>query len=323
MAAVVAVSRQLPSPGVRPLQDAGLEVQYRDVDAPCPAEELRTLVADADGLLCLLTERVDGQLLAAAPGLRAVANMAVGYDNIDIAAATAAGVQVTNTPDVLTEATADLTWTLLLAAARRLGEGERMVRAGRWEGWRPGELLGMGLGGKTLGVMGMGKIGAAVARRAAGFGMQVCYHNRRPSPVAVELGALYVDRDRLLREADVVVLNAPLTPETRHLIDAAALAMMKPTAILVNTARGPLIDEAALVEALRTGQIAAAALDVYEAEPVVHAGLLALENVVLAPHLGSATVEARGAMVQLACDNLIAVLGGAAPLTPVNHLEHR
>lgn len=312
---IVAVSRQIPAPSVEPLTRAGFDVRYRDVDSPCPPEELRALVAEADGLLCLLSERIDDALLAAGPRLRVVANMAVGYDNVDVDACTARRVQVTNTPDVLTDATADLTWALILAVARRIGEGERLARTGRWAGWRPGELLGMGLDGKTLGIFGMGKIGAAVARRAVGFGMDVIYHNRRP---VADHAARYVGREELLARADVLVLNAPSTPETRHTIDAAALAAMKPSALLINTARGPLVDEAALVDALRSGRIAGAGLDVYEQEPAIHPGLLMLDNAVLLPHLGSATREARGAMVQLACDNLVAVLGGGAPLTPVN-----
>lgn len=317
-APVVAVTRQIPAPGIDPLRAAGFDVRYRDVDAACPPEELAELVQPAGGLFCLLSERVDAALLDAAPSLRIVANMAVGYDNIDVAACAERGVIVTNTPDVLTDATADLTWALLLAAARRIGEGERLVRTGRWPGWRPAELLGMGLGGKTLGIFGMGKIGAAVARRAAGFEMDVIYHNRRPVAGAA---AVYVSLDELLARSDVLVLNAPSTPETRHVIDAAALRAMKDTALLINTARGPLVDEAALVEALRRGDIAGAGLDVYEAEPVVHPGLLELDNVVLLPHLGSATNEARAAMVQLASDNLISVLSGQAPLTPVNSLR--
>ncbi len=318
-APIVAVTRQIPAPSVQPLVDAGFDVRYRDVDAPCPPEELRALVAGASGIFALLTERIDDAALdAAGPQLRVVANMAVGYDNVDVAACTARGVQVTNTPDVLTDATADLTWALLLAAARRIGEGERMVRRGDWSGWRPGELLGFGVAGKTLGIYGMGKIGAAVARRARGFDMTVLYHNRSASPAAAELGATLVPLEELLERADIVVLNAPSTPETRHVIDAAALARMKPTAVLVNTARGPLVEEAALVEALRSGRIAAAGLDVYEFEPRLVDGLLELDNVVLLPHLGSATIEARGAMVQLAADNVIDVLSGRGPRTPVN-----
>ncbi len=293
-------------------------VRYRDIDAACPTAELTELAGPAAGLFCLLSERVDAALLDAAPNLRIVANMAVGYDNVDVAACAERGVMVTNTPDVLTDATADLTWALLLAVARRIGEGERLARTGQWSGWRPGELLGTGLGGKTLGIFGMGKIGSAVARRAAGFEMDVVYHNRRPAPGAA---ASYVSLEELLGRSDVVVLTAPSTPETRHVIDAAALAAMKRTALLVNTARGQLVDEAALVAALRSGVIAGAGLDVYEAEPVIHPGLLELDNVVLAPHLGSATHEARAAMVQLACDNLLAVLSGQPPLTPVTSLR--
>ncbi|MFN0026958.1 MAG: 2-hydroxyacid dehydrogenase [Acidimicrobiales bacterium] len=311
---VVAVSRQLPDPGIEPLRAAGFEVRYRDIDAACPVAELSALAGPAAGLLCLLSERIDGTLLDACPNLRVVANMAVGYDNVDVAACVERGVVVTNTPDVLTDATADLTWALILATARRTGEAERLVRRGDWGGWRPGELLGVGLNGKTLGIIGMGKIGSAVARRAVGFDMDVVYHNRHPVPDAA---ATYLPLGELLRSADVVVLNAPSTPETRHLIDEAALVCMKSTALLINTARGPLIDEAALARALRQGVIAGAGLDVYELEPTIHPDLFGLDNVVLLPHLGSATHEARGAMVQLACDNLVAVLTGQQPLTAV------
>ncbi len=311
---VVAVSRQLPDPGIEPLCAAGFDVRYRDIDDACPPEELTTLAGPAAGLLCLLSERIDAALLDACPNLRLVANMAVGYDNVDVAACTERGVVVTNTPDVLTDATADLTWALILATARRTGEAERLVRRGGWAGWRPGELLGVGLNGKTLGIIGMGKIGSAVARRAVGFDMDVVYHNRHPLP---DGAATYLSLRDLLTRSDVLVLNAPSTPETRHLIDEAALASMKPTALLINTARGLLIDEAALARALRQGTIAGAGLDVYELEPRIHPDLFELDNVVLLPHLGSATLEARGAMVQLACDNLVAVLTGRQPLTAV------
>lgn len=311
---VVAVSRQLPDPGIEPLRAAGFDIRYRDLDEACPPEELTRLAGPAAGLLCLLSERIDDALLDACPNLRVVANMAVGYDNVDVAACAERGVVVTNTPDVLTDATADLTWALILATARRTGEAERLVRRGGWGGWRPGELLGVGLNGKTLGVIGMGKIGSAVARRAVGFEMELVYHNRREVP---EAAGTYLSLPDLLARADVVVLNAPSTPATRHLIDEAALASMKPTALLINTARGPLIDEAALARALRHGTIAGAGLDVYEFEPTIHPDLLELDNVVLLPHLGSATHEARGAMVQLACDNLVAVLSGQQPLTAV------
>lgn len=317
-APVAVVTRQLPAPGVSPLEEGGLQVRYRDVDSPPSRDELLTLVKGAAGILSLLTERVDGEVLdAAGPGLRVVANMAVGYDNVDVAACRQRGVLVTNTPDVLTEATADLTWALILATARRLGEGERLVRAGGWDGWRPGQLLGMGLDGKTLGIFGMGKIGTAVARRAPGFGMRVLYHNRKRSPHEGEVGAVAVTFERLVAESDVLAITAPLSPETRHVIDAAALRAMKPGSILVNTSRGPLVDEAALVQALRDGPLRAAGLDVYEREPVLEPGLAELENVVLLPHLGSGTDEARAAMVRLACDNIVAVMGGRPPLTPV------
>ncbi len=316
---VVAVTRWLPPPGPDPLVAAGLEVRYQDQDRPPGRDELLELVAGAEAVLTLLSERVDAELLdAAGPELRVVANMAVGYDNIDVDACRARGVVVTNTPGVLTEATADLTWALVLAASRRLGEGERLVRAGGWTGWRPGQLLGPGLQGKVLGILGMGGIGAAVARRARVSGMEVRYHNRRRRADEAEVGATWVERDELVAQSDVLVITAPLTAETRHVIDAAALSAMKPGAVLVNSSRGPVVDEAALVEALRSGHLRAAGLDVYEHEPQVHPGLLELEQVVLAPHLGSATHETRAAMVQLACDNILAVLAGRPPLTPIN-----
>jgi glyoxylate reductase len=243
--------------------------------------------------------------------------MAVGYDNVDVAACRERGVVVTNTPDVLTEATADLTWALILSAARRLGEGERLVRAGRWDGWRPGQLLGMGLDGKTLGIFGMGKIGAAVARRARGFGMTVLYHNRNRSPREAEVGARAVDFPQLVAQADVLAITAPLTPQTHHVIDDSVLQAMKPGSVLVNTSRGALVDEAALVRALTHGPLRAAGLDVYEREPTVEPGLTEMENVVLLPHLGSGTDEARAAMVRLACENILAVVAGQQALTPV------
>lgn len=314
----VAVTRWLPPPGIAPLTSAGLEVRYQDEDRPPSRAELVELVEGVEGVLTLLTERVDDEVLdAAGPQLRVVANMAVGYDNVDVAACAARGVTVTNTPDVLTDATADLTWALILAASRRLGEGERLVRAGAWSGWRPGQLLGMGLGGKVLGVLGMGKIGFAVARRAPAFGMDVRYHNRTPRADAEEVGAVWVPLEELFGTADVLAVTAPSTPETHHIVDEAALARMKPTAVLVNTARGPLVEEAALVEALRAGRLRAAGLDVYEHEPSLAPGLATLDNVVLLPHLGSATEEARAAMVNLACENIVAVLAGRPPITPV------
>lgn len=318
----VYVTRPLPDPGTGPLREAGLEVVQNEHDRPPFREELLARVGDADALLCLLTEKIDAEVLDAAPGLRVVANLAVGYDNVDVGAATARGIVVTNTPDVLTEATADLAWTLLLSATRRVVEGDRLVRAGRWTGWSPTQLLGRGLDGKTLGVVGLGKIGTAVARRATGFGMDVVYHNRSANePAERELGVRRVELDELLATADFVSVNCPLTAETRHLLDADAFAAMKPTAVLVNTARGPVVDEKALVTALRDGTIAGAGLDVYEREPEFEPELAELDNVVLLPHLGSATAEARGGMVDLCCRNILAVLRGETPVTPVNDVE--
>jgi glyoxylate reductase len=317
----IAVTRRLPEPALERLRETG-DTWVSPHDRPLSERELRDAVAGADAVLTLLHDRVDRALLdAAGDGLRCVANVAVGFDNIDVAAASERGVVVTNTPGVLADATADLTMALILAVTRRLGEGERWVRAGRSWSWDMFFLLGAGLTGKTLGVVGLGGIGRAVARRAAGFGMEVVYAGPRRAPAQVEaaLGAAWhVPLDELLRAADVVTLHCPLTPATHHLIDARTLSLMRPSAFLVNTARGPVVDEAALVEALRSGALAGAGLDVYEHEPEVHPGLLELENVVLLPHVGSATVETRTAMAMLAADNAIAVLDGRRPLTPVN-----
>ncbi|HEY5014178.1 MAG TPA: D-glycerate dehydrogenase [Acidimicrobiia bacterium] len=314
----VFVSRPLPAPGTAPLVAAGIEVEQHHHDRPPTRDELIAGLRGKQALLCLLTERIDADVLDAAPELRVVANLAVGYDNVDVAAATARGVVVTNTPDVLTDATAELTWALILSAARRVIEGDALVRAGRWTGWSPTQLLGTSLTGKTLGIFGMGKIGAAVARRARAFSMSVVYTNRsRNEAVEAELGARPASFDELLDVSDVLTLHAPSTPQTHHVIDEAALARLRPGAILVNTARGLLVDEAALVRALRARRLAAAGLDVYEREPALEAGLTELDNVVLLPHLGSATAEARAAMVELCCRNIVAVLAGEPPLTPV------
>jgi glyoxylate reductase len=311
--------RHLPEPGVRPLTDAGIEVLHQAEDRPASREELLELASGAHGLLTLLSDRVDDELLDAAPSLRVVANLAVGYDNIDLDAAARHGVTVTNTPGVLTETTADLAWALMLSAARRILEGDRWVRSGEWPGWGPSQLLGRSVHGRTLGVFGMGSIGRAVARRAAGFGMEVLYHNRRRDLVGeAATGARYVPFVELLEQADFLCLTAPLTDGTRHAIDADALAHMKPDAVLVNVGRGPLVDEAALVHALADRRIAAAGLDVFEREPELAEGLAGLENAVLVPHLGSATDQARSDMVRLCCDNLIAVLRGRPPITPVD-----
>src|SRR6266446_1020544 len=257
----------------RPVVGAGIEVDLWDDEMPPSRSELLARVASADGLLALLTERVDTELLAAAPSLRVVANHAVGVDNVDVRACTARGVWVTNTPDAITESTADLTWALILAVARRIGEGERLVRAGRFKAWAPTMLLGLELRGATLGIVGLGRIGEAVARRARGFGMHVLHTTSRGG----------VPLEELLARSDAVTLHCPLTAATRHLIDARRLAQMKRGALLVNTSRGPVVDESALVRALESGHLGGAGLDVFENEPLVHPGLLGREDVVLLP----------------------------------------
>jgi glyoxylate reductase len=272
-----------------------------------------------DGVISTATEKIDGEVLdAAGDDLKVVANMAVGYDNIDVRAARERGVVVTNTPGVLDETTADVAFMLMLAAARRLGEGERLLRAGKWEWWGPKQLRGLDVWGKKLGILGLGRIGQAVARRAKGFGMEILYHNRsRNGSAEKELGARYLELRELLIESDFISIHTPLTDETRHLIGAEELESMKPGAVLVNSSRGPVVDEGALVDALENGRIFAAGLDVYEEEPKVHPKLLELENVVLAPHIGSASIETRDKMATLAAENLRAVLRGEQPMTPV------
>jgi glyoxylate reductase len=284
-------------------------------------EELLRRVEGANAVVSLLTERIDAELLdAAGPQLKVVANVAVGYDNIDVPACTERGVVATNTPGVLTEATADIAFGLILSATRRLAEGERLIRSGQAWKWGMFFLLGSSLQGKTLGVVGMGGIGRATARRAKAFGMEIVYQSRSEidPATAANLGARRVDLAELLAISDVVSLHCPYGPATHHLIGAGQLAAMKDSAYLINTARGPIIDEAALASALREGQIAGAGLDVFEKEPDVHPGLLELENVVLVPHLGSATVETRTAMAMLAADNVLALLSGEQPATPIN-----
>jgi glyoxylate reductase len=279
-----------------------------------PRSELLERVRGTQALICLLTDRVDAEVLDAGRDLRIVANIAVGYNNIDVDACRARGVVATNTPDVLTNACADFTWALILAITRRLGEAERQLRRGDWRGWALDHMLGTELRGKRLGLIGLGRIGRAVAEKAPAFGMTVAYSTRR----AAELeGAEHLPLDRLLASSDVVSIHCPLTADTRHLIDQKALTKMKRTAYLINTARGPIVDEAALAWALKQRLIAGAALDVYEQEPQVHAELLALENVMLIPHIASATTETRTAMADLAASNVLAVLAGEPPLTPV------
>jgi glyoxylate reductase len=316
----IVVTRRIPEPAVELLREAG-DVWVSPDDRPLETQELHDAVGGADIAVTLLHDRVDDAFLdAAGDQLRAVCNVAVGFDNIDVPAATKRGVLITNTPGVLTEATADLAMTLILAVTRRIGEGERLIRNREKWSWHMFMLLGMGLQEKTLGVVGMGAIGQSLARRAKAFGMEIVYSDARPASEEVEreLGARRVELEELLESADVVSIHAPLMDSTRHLIDADALARMKDTAYLVNSARGPIVDEAALVEALRSGQIAGAGLDVYENEPEVNPGLLDLDNVVLLPHLGSATIETRTAMGVLAAKNALAVLSGDRPPTPVN-----
>jgi glyoxylate reductase len=316
----IVVTRRIPEPAIEVLQAAS-DVWVSPHDRPLTTGELHEAVAGADGVVTLLHDRVDdGFLDAAGPGLRVVANAAVGYDNIDVPACARRGVVVTNTPGVLTEATADIAFALILMATRRLGEGERLIRAQTGWSWSMFFMLGTGIQGKTLGIVGLGKIGQATARRARAFGMEIAYAGRRraAAEVEAELGARFLPFEELLAEAEVVSLHCPLSAETRHLIDAAALARMRPSAFLVNTTRGPVVDEAALAGALRSGAIAGAGLDVFEREPEVHPDLLDLENVVLIPHLGSATVETRTAMGVLAARNAVAVLGGDPAVTPVS-----
>jgi glyoxylate reductase len=310
------VARYLPEAGL------ALLAKHFDVDrggAEVGSEALRARVAGAAALVADPTVRVDGPLLDAAGGsLRIVANFAVGYDNVDLEACRERGVVVTNTPDVLTNATAELTLGLMLAAARRLGEGERMVRAGKWTGWEPGQLLGRELSGSVVGIVGLGRIGSRVAELLRGFEVTLLCTSRSPHPQEESrLGAERVPLEELLARADFVTLHVPLSAETRHLIDEAALDRIKPGAVLVNTSRGGLVDSTALARALSDGRLFAAGLDVYEHEPDVPGVLKELENVVLAPHMGSATSRARDGMARLAAENVIAVLAGQEPLTPV------
>jgi len=316
----IVVTRRIPEPAVELLKEAG-DVWVSPDDRPLEVSELHEAIKGADVVVTLLHDKVDDAFFdAAGDQLRAVCNVAVGFDNIDVPAATKHGVVVTNTPAVLTEATADLAMTLILAVTRRIGEGERLIRAREPWSWHMFMLLGSGLQGKTLGVVGMGAIGQSLARRAKAFGMEIVYSDARQAPAEVEseLSARRVELDELLRTADVVSIHAPLMDETRHLINAETLGLMKESAYLVNSARGPIVDEAALVDALSSGKIAGAGLDVYENEPETHPGLIELENVVLLPHLGSATIETRTAMGVLAAENATLVLNGERPKTPVN-----
>jgi glyoxylate reductase len=310
-------------PAARTVLEKTGEVDYWKESEAIPRAEFLKRVGDKDALVCVLTDKVDAELLAAAPKLRIASTVSVGYDNIDVAACTARKVIATNTPGVLDETTADFAWALMLAIARRVVEGDAWVRTGTWPGFAIDQLLGGDVYGKTLGIIGFGRIGRCVARRALGFQMRVFYSgtNRAPSEVEKELNAEFVDQDRLFRESDFVSLHVPLTPQTRHLICKENLEKMKHTAFLINTARGPVIDEEALADALDSKQIAGAALDVYEHEPKVHPKLMARRDVILSPHLGSATVETRTRMMVVAANNVAAFFEGRTPPNALNKDE--
>ncbi len=310
----VMVTRRFDADALDPLMDA-CEVRYCDEDAGLPRGDLLDAVAEVKGLVCTVTDRIDGELLDRAPKLKVVSTVSVGYDHLDIKAATARGVLLTNTPDVLTETTADLTFGLILAAARRIVEGDRLLREGRSTQSNFMGFLGQDVHGKVLGILGLGRIGCAVARRAKGFQMRVLYHNPRrlPDEREDELGVTWVDRDSLLRESDYLSLHVPLNPETRHCISTTELSKMKPTAILINASRGPVVDEEALLSALESGRIAGAGLDVYDREPQVTPGLLGIPQAVLTPHVGSATVETRRKMTERAVYNCLEALQGRWP----------
>jgi glyoxylate reductase len=306
-------------PAAQKILDGSCDVDYWTKPESISKEELLRRLKDKEGLVCLLNEKVNEELLAAAPKLRIAANVAVGYDNITLADCTKRGVAATNTPGVLDETTADFAWTLLMAVARRLGEGEALARSGKWTGWDLDQLVGADVWGKTLGVVGFGRIGRAVARRAAGFQMKVIYYDAVRAPLDVERGfhAEYRDLSALLGEADFVSLHVPLLPETRGLFNAKTLGQMKPTAFLINTSRGLVVDEAALVQALDGKKIAGAALDVYEKEPLITAGLKR-PNVVLAPHIASASLETRTKMACMAAENVVALFKGRRPPNILN-----
>jgi glyoxylate reductase len=314
----ILVTREIPEAGLRLLEDFDVTVLS---ERPPERDELLGAVRGTNGILSTVTEKMDVKVMdAAGEGLKVIANMAVGYDNIDVGAAKERGIVVTNTPEVLTETTADTAFMLLLAAARRLGEAERLLRSGGWDAWGPKQLLGPDVWGKKLGLVGLGRIGQAVARRSSGFGMEVLYYDQyRNESAEEELGARYLALDDLLSESDFISIHTPLTPETQQLIGERELGLMQTTAVLVNTSRGPVVDEGALAAALAERRIFAAGLDVYQEEPKVYPRLFELENVVLAPHIGSASIETRDKMATLAAENLRAVLSGELAKTPVDY----
>ncbi len=315
----ILVSRHVFAEAISILEAVG-DVEYNDTSSGLSASDLRAAVANKDAIVCQLTDRIDAELMDSGDKLKVIANVAVGFDNIDIPAASERGILVTNTPGVLTDTTADLAFTLLMAASRRITEADRFLRAGRWHQWEIDLMCGHDIHRHTLGVLGLGRIGRGMARRARGFEMRVIYHdvNRATPEQETEWGLEYVEREALFRESDFLSIHVPLNEQTRHTVSEAEFELMKPTAVLVNTARGPVVDEKALAKALETGQIASAGLDVFEAEPAVEPRLLELENVVLLPHIGSASIKTRTRMCTMAAENAAAVLTGKRPPNPVN-----
>jgi glyoxylate reductase len=307
-------------PPARAILDQHFDVEYREPGERISRADLLKSVAGKEALICLLTEKIDEELLTAAPKLRVAATVSVGYDNIDVEACTRHKVVATNTPGVLDDTTADFAWTLLMAVARRIFEGDAWMRSGTWPGWDLDQLLGADVWGKTLGIMGFGRIGRGVARRSQGFRMHLLYNDavRAPAEVEKELDAEFVDRDRLFRESDFISLHVPLLPDTRHLISKENLGKMKPTVFLINTSRGPVVDEVALADALEHRKIAGAALDVFENEPKVHPALLGRKNVILTPHIASASVDTRTKMAVMAADNVVAYFQGKRPPHALN-----
>jgi len=318
----VYVSRPIPEPGLEVLRKAACDFEVKPTDELVSKEELLEKVKGRDALLCLLTEKIDKDIIKAGDKLKIIANYAVGYDNIDVETATKSGIWVSNTPGVLTDTTADMAWALMFSVARRIVEADKYVRAGKFKGWSATMLLGGDVYGKTLGIVGAGRIGVSVAKRAVGFNMRIIYADVRPNleMESDKIGAKKVDMDTLLKESDFVSIHVPLMPETRHLIGRRSLAMMKPTAYLINTSRGPVVDEEALAEALRNKVIGGAGLDVYEKEPEIHPGLMELDNAVLAPHIASGSVETRGKMAMMAAENVVAALNGKTPPNAVNRI---
>ena len=319
MSFCVLITRKIPDAGIKLLREKGYKLIINDQDRPLTRDELKSMIRDCDGIISLLSDTINKEIMDAAPNLKVIANYAVGYNNIDIDYATHRGIRVTNTPDVLTPATADLAWALLMAVSKRIVEADAFVRARKFKGWAPELFLGYDVTGQTLGIIGAGRIGQAVGRRAKGFEMTLLYYSKSQKPdFETETGARWVPLDELLASSDFVSLHCPLTEETYHLLDEQRLKSMKKGSILINTARGPVVDEKALVQVLKHGPLAGAGLDVYEHEPQVHPELLKMKNVVLLPHIGSATTETRNEMARMVARNIIAVLEQGKPVNPVN-----